>query len=253
MPVLRIPTPLRPYTDGQSEVHVQGDTVEAALEHLTDIHPALQKHLYRANGELRAFVNLFLNDEDIRHLQGTKTPLHEGDRLMILPSIAGGTEGSGDPRPIDHAALRTNQAFIIALSVAAFVTDAPWLAGAVAVVMGLGTLLGQPGFGWVYRRALKPRAWVPADVVLDHTEPHRFAQGFGGVVLGAGTLALWAGASAVGWALVWLVIFLAAVNLFAGFCLGCALYYWLNRLRVPGFTKSPPGDITPGTRPEVGA
>ena len=61
-----------------------------ALKELTDQYPALHPHLFSEEGELRAFVNLFLNDEDIRHLQGQATPLKEGDRLMILPSIAGG-------------------------------------------------------------------------------------------------------------------------------------------------------------------
>ncbi len=90
MPVLRIPTPLRPYAGGKSEIQVHGRTVAEALEELTGQHPALKQHLYTENGELRAFVNLFLNDEDIRYLQGVETPLADSDRLMILPSIAGG-------------------------------------------------------------------------------------------------------------------------------------------------------------------
>lgn len=90
MPVLRIPTPLRPYANGQSELTVQGDTVAEALADLTDRYPDLRHHLFTEEGELRAFVNLFLNDEDIRYLRGTETPLKDEDRLMILPSIAGG-------------------------------------------------------------------------------------------------------------------------------------------------------------------
>jgi molybdopterin converting factor small subunit len=92
MPSLRIPTPLRPYTNGESELEIQGDTVAAALEDLTAKHPDLRQHIFTETGELRAFVNLFLNDEDIRYLGGTKTPLNEDDRLMILPSIAGGSQ-----------------------------------------------------------------------------------------------------------------------------------------------------------------
>jgi molybdopterin synthase sulfur carrier subunit len=90
MPVIRIPTPLRTYTAGQSEVAVQGSTVGDAMHDLTDQFPALRQHLYNGQGELRPFVNLFLNEEDVRHLQGIETPLNEHDRLMLIPSIAGG-------------------------------------------------------------------------------------------------------------------------------------------------------------------
>ena len=90
MAVLRIPTPLRPYTQGQSEVPVEGQTVRDALSGVTEQYVALKPHLFTANGELRAFVNLFVNEEDIRHLQGLDTPLKENDRLMLIPSIAGG-------------------------------------------------------------------------------------------------------------------------------------------------------------------
>ncbi len=60
---------------------------------------------------------------------------------------------------------------------------------------------------------------------------------------------LFLGAAGTGWALTWLVMVLAALNLFAGFCAGCAVYYWLNRLRVPGFLKAPPAGTFPGMRP----
>ncbi len=92
MPTIRIPTPLRSYTNSQSEVAVTGATVGAALNDLTSRYPSLRQHLYSDSGELRAFVNVFLNDEDIRHIRGEDTPLNDGDRLMIVPSIAGGTE-----------------------------------------------------------------------------------------------------------------------------------------------------------------
>lgn len=90
MPTLRIPTPLRPYTEGQSEIPVQGQNVSEALDDLTTKYPQLTQHLYSDEGELRAFVNLFLGEEDIRHLQGTDTPLNDDDKLRIIPSIAGG-------------------------------------------------------------------------------------------------------------------------------------------------------------------
>jgi len=90
MAILRIPTPLRPYAEGQTEVNVQGNTVREALDDLVTRYPNLRKHLYDDADELRPFVNLFLGEEDIRHLQGVDTPLGAGDRLMIIPSIAGG-------------------------------------------------------------------------------------------------------------------------------------------------------------------
>ncbi len=90
MTTIRIPTPLRPYTNSQAEIAVSGDTVGAVLGDLTRQHPALRQHLYAESGELRAFVNVFLNDEDVRHIRGTETPVKDTDRLMIVPSIAGG-------------------------------------------------------------------------------------------------------------------------------------------------------------------
>jgi hypothetical protein len=156
-------------------------------------------------------------------------------------------------RPIDHSALRTNQALIIILTILAFVLNLPWLVVLVAVVMLTGTLIGQPGFGFFYRYVLKPAGWLKADVLPDNPEPHRFAQGLGGVFLAASSITLFAGAAAVGWSLAWLVVALAALNLFGGFCVGCAVYYWLNRLGLPGFSKSPPEGTFPGTRPKVKA
>ena len=90
MTTLRIPTPLRPYAEGQSEISVQGLTVGEALNDLVTQYPALRKHLFAETNELRPFVNLFLGDEDVRPLQGVDTPLKDGDKLMIIPSIAGG-------------------------------------------------------------------------------------------------------------------------------------------------------------------
>lgn len=90
MPTLRIPTPLRPYAEGQTEVPVRGVTVGEALNDLVSQYPSLTKHIFNETGELRPFVNLFLGEEDVRHLQGVETPLKENDKLMIIPSIAGG-------------------------------------------------------------------------------------------------------------------------------------------------------------------
>ncbi|HEY5670760.1 MAG TPA: ubiquitin-like small modifier protein 1 [Anaerolineales bacterium] len=90
MITLRMPTPLRTYTNGQAEIKLGGETVAAAMNDLVEQFPALRPHLFNGKSELRPFVNLFLNDENIKALQGLDTPLKEGDRLMLIPSIAGG-------------------------------------------------------------------------------------------------------------------------------------------------------------------
>ena len=151
---------------------------------------------------------------------------------------------------VDHAALRVNQTFIIGLNLAAFILGSPWLALFVGLVMAFGTLRRQPGFKLAYTSWLKPRGWVKSDVINDNSEPHVFAQGFGAVVLGLGVAAVLAGLPVLGWSLVWLVIALAALNLLVGFCAGCAVYYWLNRLNLPGFAKAPPEGTWPGMRPK---
>jgi molybdopterin converting factor small subunit len=244
MPTIKIPTPLRPYAGGQASIDVTGGRVADALADLTARHPDLSRHIFNDAGELRPFVNLFVNDEDVRYLDGVDTPVAETDLLRIIPSIAGGTGR------VDHSALRTNQAFIIILNILAFVLAQPALALAVTLVMLAGAVFRTPGFGFVYRLLLKPLGLVKPDVIEDNPEPHRFAQGFGAVVMAGGTIALYAGLGSLGWGLVWLVTALAALNLFAGFCVGCAVYYWLHRLNVPGFAKEPPTGSFPGMRPK---
>ncbi len=90
MPTLHLPTLLRPYAGGQAEVSVPGPTVGAALTAIVARYPALRQHLFEESGELRAYVNLFRNTDDVRELQGLDTPLADSDRLRVIPSIAGG-------------------------------------------------------------------------------------------------------------------------------------------------------------------
>ena len=90
MTTLKIPTPLRQYTEGQAEVAVNGSDVAAAMKNLVEQYPELKQHLYNGNGEMRAFVNLFLGQDNVKDLQGFETPLDEGDTLRLIPSIAGG-------------------------------------------------------------------------------------------------------------------------------------------------------------------
>ena len=153
-------------------------------------------------------------------------------------------------KDIDHSALKVSQTAIVVLNVAAFILNLPWVAGIVSAVMLVGALLGVPGFGFIYRYGLKPIGWVRPHVLLDNPEPHRFAQAFGGGVMLAGFISLMLGLTGLGWALVWMVAGLAALNAFGGFCVGCFVYYWLARLHVPGFYKNPPEGTFPGMRPE---
>jgi len=90
MSKIHIPTPLRQYVGKQATVEVPGKTVAEALDALVAQHPDLRKQLYNPDGKLRAFVNLYVNDEDIRYLQKEATALKESDNISIVPSIAGG-------------------------------------------------------------------------------------------------------------------------------------------------------------------
>jgi molybdopterin converting factor small subunit len=90
MSSIRIPSPLRPYTDNLKEVEISAPNVGDALVALIERYPRLKPHLYDESGDLRAYVNIFLQQEDIRNLRGQATPLTGDDRLMIIPSIAGG-------------------------------------------------------------------------------------------------------------------------------------------------------------------
>src|SRR5262245_21527847 len=85
-----IPTPLRPFTGKQDVVEVSGGTVGELLADLTRQYDGLRKHLYTDDGRLRSFVNIYVNDEDIRYLQKEQTPVKAGDTLSIIPSVAGG-------------------------------------------------------------------------------------------------------------------------------------------------------------------
>lgn len=91
MPVtVRIPTPLRNLTDDQETVTASGDTVGAVIQDLQGQYPGLKERLCDDNGSLRRFVNVFLNDEDIRFQDGPDTAVKDGDEVSIIPAIAGG-------------------------------------------------------------------------------------------------------------------------------------------------------------------
>ena len=92
MATISLPTPLRPYADKNAEIPVAGSTIGELLGDLIAQHPKLQKHLFGDDGTLRSFVNIYLNDEDIRYLGKADTPVKDTDLVSIIPSIAGGSQ-----------------------------------------------------------------------------------------------------------------------------------------------------------------
>jgi molybdopterin converting factor small subunit len=90
MSKIQIPTPLRQYSDKQATVEVKAGTVAEALSGLVSQHPEMRRHLYTEDGKLRSFVNVYLNDEDVRYLQKEATAVGDSDTISIVPSIAGG-------------------------------------------------------------------------------------------------------------------------------------------------------------------
>ena len=90
MTKIHIPTPLRQYAGKQPMVEVKAGSVGDALSGLVSKHPELRRHLYTEDGKLRAFVNVYLNDEDVRYLQKEATAVKDGDSISSVPSIAGG-------------------------------------------------------------------------------------------------------------------------------------------------------------------
>ncbi|MFQ5521557.1 MAG: ubiquitin-like small modifier protein 1 [Candidatus Methylomirabilia bacterium] len=91
MPVrVRIPTPLRAVTKGAAEIHAKGDTIADLIDDLERQFPGLRERLMEEGGELRRFINVYVNQEDIRFLQGKGTTLKDGDEVSIVPAIAGG-------------------------------------------------------------------------------------------------------------------------------------------------------------------
>ena len=90
-----IPTPLRRFTGDEREVAVEAGTVDGALAALVERHPKLKPHLYGDDGRVRSFVNVFVNDDNIRHGEGGATAVGEGDTVSIIPSIAGWARMTG--------------------------------------------------------------------------------------------------------------------------------------------------------------
>lgn len=87
---VRIPTPLRKLTNNEEIIEVSADTVGAAISELQSRYPGIQDRLLDENGSIRRFVNVYVNEEDVRFLQNQETPIKSGDEISIIPAIAGG-------------------------------------------------------------------------------------------------------------------------------------------------------------------
>lgn len=134
------------------------------------------------------------------------------------------------PGAVDQTAIKFAQIVIAAWVVAAGVLAAPWLIALLAAA--LSTSAASPSrslFRWLYHRVALPLRLVRPNVIPDDPAPHRFAQGVGAACLALATLALFTGATTAGWVLAGLVAVLALLNVAAGFCAGCFIYYQLSR------------------------
>lgn len=135
---------------------------------------------------------------------------------------------------VDITAIKFNQAALITFTLLAFIFNQPYLALLVGLVLAVGTIApGAALFKLIYGQIFKPLGWLKANVINDDPAPHQFAQGVGALFLLSGSIALLVfNATILGWTLAWIVIILAAVNLFFSFCAGCFVYYQLQRLGV---------------------
>lgn len=141
---------------------------------------------------------------------------------------------------VDQSGLKTGQALTIGLLILAFIINSWALVAFVALAQLLGGLDAPFGpYRLIYQHGVRRSGLVKPRPEIDNPEPHRFAMLVGAVFNAVGSLALLNGAPLLGWALVAVVVVLANLNFWANFCLGCWMYYQLNRLGVPGFTKAP--------------
>ena len=143
-------------------------------------------------------------------------------------------------RNVDQSGIKSGMATTIVLLVLAFVLDSWVLVTFVALAQLLGALaVPFAPYRRFYLNLVKPSGLVKPQVIPDNPEPHRFAMLVGGVFDGAAVLALLAGIPLFAWILVGIVVALANLNLWVDFCMGCWVYYQLNRLGVPGFAHAP--------------
>lgn len=142
-------------------------------------------------------------------------------------------------RKVDQTGLKVGQAATIILLLAAFILGSWLLVAIVAVSQLLGALdVSYAPFRLLYKLVLRPAGLVRPRIEPDQPEPHHFAMLVGAIFNAAAVVLLLAGLPVAGWALVWVVIVLANLNFWLNFCLGCWMYYQLNRLGVPGFNAA---------------
>lgn len=131
---------------------------------------------------------------------------------------------------VDHNAIKFNQVSLTIVTVLAFLTDAPWLVGLLALVLAASTAWPQWGlFRSIYQRAVVPLGLLRPNLREDEQAPHRFSQGVGAAFLALSWIALQADTVVLGWVLDLLVAVLAMVNVVFDFCAGCFVYYQLRR------------------------
>lgn len=143
------------------------------------------------------------------------------------------------PHKVDQNGLKTGQALTILLLILAFVLES-WV---LVALVGLAQLLGAldvpfAPYRLFYQSIVKPSGLVKPNIQMDDLKPHRFAMLLGAIFNGLATVALLTGFAGVAWVLVGIVVVLANLNFWLNFCLGCWLYYQLNRLGVPGFNQA---------------
>jgi hypothetical protein len=143
-------------------------------------------------------------------------------------------------RQVDQTGLKTGQATTIILLLVGFILNSPLLVALVALAQLLSALdVPFAPYRLLYQRIVRPSGLVKPHVIPDNPEPHRFAQLLGAIMNTLATIALLAGAPTLAWVFVWIVIVLANLNLWVNLCVGCMIYYQLNRLGVPGFAYAP--------------
>ncbi len=143
-------------------------------------------------------------------------------------------------RKVDQTGLKTGQALTIILLVVSFILNLWPVVAFVAVAQLLGAVDAPfAPYRLAYQHVVKPANIAKPNIIADNPEPHRFAMLVGGIFNGVASLMLIAGLPVIGWVLVGVVVVLANLNFWLNFCVGCWMYYQLNRLRVPGFAHAP--------------
>ena len=165
-----IPTPLRPFTDGLDAVELDGATVGDLLGALVARHPGVRRHLYADDGRLRSFVNVYVNDEDIRYLDRERTAVTAADTLTIVPSVAGGTTAvDREPPQLTHEEIQRYSRHLIMPEVG--IDGQRKLKAARVLCIGAGGL-GSPATMYLAAAGVGTLGIVDFDVV-DASNLHR--------------------------------------------------------------------------------